>query len=196
MTNRAFIIGNGTSRRDFDVTRLIGESIYCCGMSFTEFPRNEWYCLDPVTVEPYRLEMMSEKGLEAADIRYPKDVDHFEMMEYHGHMGPRPRNNAGMFAMMEAIRDGYLDLYILGFDSLIEGDDEQGVSNMYTGRQETRTVAADNVSRYRYLQWFINHNILGSFTFVFPKGVNLRPLSGNNVDAITYELFTREVIDG
>jgi len=188
---RAFIIGNGTSREGFHLDNLRGETIYSCGIAHRGFTRPiqpTWH----VTVEKYRQDMLiMEDGINPDVIRFPVDLEeHHELPEYHpGTHDPhqRPRNNAGMYAMTCAIRDGYTDLYILGFDSLILDNKDKAVSNMFTGRPETRTRFEDNANRARYLNWFMDHNVLCHFTYMFDTEHDFYPLRGGNVGIIDYE---------
>lgn len=191
----ALVIGNGTSRRGFDLNELPFLPTYLCGIAHREI-NEPMYNRKHVTVEEYRRDMLLDDGIAEEDIFYPEpgSVDHVEDPRFHGRMHDIPRNNSGMFAMKTAILNGATNLYILGFDSFIKDDLEQSVSNMFEGKPETRARAEDNPNRIRYLDWFCNHNMLVQFNFVFDKEYDFYEVEANNIRIISYERFKREVI--
>ena len=192
----AVIIGNGTTRQNFNLNNLVNKEnllIYSCGVAYKGFddPNKVDY---HVTIEEYRRDQL-EKEDQSPRI-YPEDIeDHVESMFYHGHAGPRPRSNTGMFAMKCAIRTGCSVLYILGFDSLIKNDETQSISNMFKGKAETRTRAADNPNRIRYLDWFMSHNHLVDFIFVFDKQYEFYRCQSNNMHGLSYSMFEKMLTD-
>lgn len=203
---RAIIVGNGTTRKNFDLNKLrnlIDEefpsdpNVFFCGVAHRDvsdisvLKELSYNC----TVEDYRREMLKEDGVVSDFLLYPKTSDdHYEDPKFHGRTTNLPRSNTGMFAMKQAILRGYVDLYILGFDSLIKDDTEQSISNMFEGKPETRASAADNPNRIRYLDWFCQHNMLCSFTFVFDKNYEFYDVAADNIKVISYERFEDEVI--
>jgi hypothetical protein len=102
----------------------------------------------------------------------------------------RPRSNAGVNAMREAIKMGHDQLICLGFDFLI-ADREQSVSNVYDGTDnygmEVRANANDNPGRINYVAWLTRTNPNVDFIFVFPDGATVNTISGKNVFINSYE---------
>jgi hypothetical protein len=102
----------------------------------------------------------------------------------------RPRSNAGVNAMREAIKMGHDQLICLGFDFLI-ADREQSVSNVYDGTDnygmEVRANANDNPGRINYVAWLTRTNPNIDFIFVFPDGATVNTISGKNVFINSYE---------
>lgn len=202
---RAVIVGNGTTRKDFDLNKLswfvdedsLIPNVFFCGVAHRDvsdisvLKELSYNC----TVEDYRREMLKEDGVVSDFLLYPETSDdHYEDPKFHGRTTNLPRSNTGMFAMKQAILRGYVDLYILGFDSLIKDDTEQSISNMFEGKPETRASAADNPNRIRYLDWFCRHNMLCSFTFVFDKNYEFYDVTADNIKVMSYERFEDEVI--
>jgi hypothetical protein len=95
----------------------------------------------------------------------------------------RRRSNAGMNAMLEAIKMGYKDLYCIGMDFMVE---EYCESNVYDGSNaygpETRARAIDTKHRVNYFEWFANRFNNTTFTFMFPReNLTFRQLTAPNV---------------
>ncbi len=196
--NRAIIVGNGTSRSSFDLNRISLQSeVYSCGIAYKGFENLNRVNLFNVTIEEYRKKMLEEVNLfSSSRILFPDVIeDHLESSLYHGHAGPRPRSNTGMYAMKCAILNGNSIIYILGFDSLIKDDTEQSISNMFEGAAQTRTNASDNPNRIQYLDWFMSHNNLVDFVFVFDKQYEFYNCQSTNMHGLSYELFEKELIN-
>jgi hypothetical protein len=196
--NRAIIVGNGTSRSSFDLNRIaLQTEVYSCGIAYKGFENLNRVNLFNVTIEEYRKKMLEEVNIfSSSRILFPDVIeDHLESSLYHGHTGPRPRSNTGMYAMKCAILNGNSIIYILGFDSLIKDDTEQSVSNMFDGAAQTRTNARDNPNRIQYLDWFMSHNNLVDFVFVFDKQYDFYNCKSTNMHGLSYKLFEKELID-
>ena len=197
MKKQAIIVGNGTTRKNYDLNTLPDVSTFLCGiahreMNLTTLAGHKIY---HVTVEEYRKDMLLEDGISESDILFPVDsVDHVEDPRYHNRFTNIPRNNSGMFAMKKAIQYGNTELSILGFDSLIQNDAKQSISNMFEGKPETRARAEDNPNRIRYLDWFCLHNMFVNFYFVFDKEYEFYDVNANNIHVISYERFMKNVV--
>jgi len=84
----------------------------------------------------------------------------------------RPRSNAGMNAILEAIKLEYETLYVFGFDFLVV-DQNTAMSNLYDGTDcyglETRANLQDTRNRMKYLGHVIENNPKTNFVFCYPK---------------------------
>ena len=84
----------------------------------------------------------------------------------------RPRSNAGMNAILEAIKLDYTWLYMFGFDSLVV-EENLALSNLYDGTDcyghDTRANLQDTRNRMTFLGWVIEKNPEVHFTFCYPK---------------------------
>lgn len=185
--NTAFIIGNGTSRKGFDLNKLKPYgTIYGCNALYRDFPDHSIPDF-LVAIDDGIITEIEGSDFPSKRFIVPPIDERWEPAECN--IG-RPRSNAGMNAMREAIKMEYNQLICLGFDFLIQ-DDKQLLSNIYDGSQNygpsTRASAADNPGRVNYLQWLIRKNPDVDFIFIFPSGVTTLQLFGKNVYVNTYE---------
>ena len=169
-TNKAFIIGNGKSREGFDLEQLrpYGE-IYGCNAIYRDFEPDWLIAIDePITKEIMESDFPKEKFINPA---FEEQFEHPEFNPFS-----RFRSNAGMNAMVEALKHGKRELICLGFDFII--NDDLSVSNLYDGTNaygpETRTSVADNLRRVKYLNWFANKNYVAQFRMILPRREKLR----------------------
>ena len=169
-SNRAFIIGNGASREGFDLEQLrpYGE-IYGCNALYRDF-EPDWL----VAIDQAITEEIQESDFPKEKFIHPIMEEQFEHPEFNPFT--RLRSNAGMNAMIEALKRGKRELICLGFDFII--NDSISVSNLYDGSNaygpETRTSVADNVRRVKYLDWFANKNNVAQFRMILPRTKNLK----------------------
>lgn len=185
--NTAFIIGNGTSRKDFDLSRLKPYgTIFGCNALYRDYPDHSIpdYL---VSIDDGIITEIEHSDFPSKRFIVPPIDERWEPAECN--IG-RPRSNAGMNAMREAIKMEYNQLICLGFDFLVKGQD-QFLSNMYDGTDNygptTRANAADNPGRVNYMQWLVNKNPDVIFIFIFKDIENVIKLSGENVYYNTYE---------
>ena len=185
--NTAFIIGNGTSRKGFDLTRLKPYgTIFGCNALYRDFPD---YSIPDylVAIDDGIMTEIEHCDFPSKRVIFPPVDERWEPAECN--IG-RPRSNAGINAMREAIKKDYKRLICLGFDFMI-ADANKSVSNIYHGTDnygmETRANAADNPGRMRYLQWLVNNNPDVEFFFIVPDDTNVNRIHGENVYFNTYE---------
>ena len=186
----AFIIGNGTSRKDFDLNKLRGAgTIIGCNALYREFEPDLLVSIDAGIIE------------EILESDFPKDrfiVPELDECWEPADCNPnRPRSNAGMNAMFEAVKRGHNVLVCFGFDFLV-WDKTQSVSNVYEGSQnygpENKANFADNHGRIRYLAWFAKKNPTISLVFVFPPNYNLTTIPEcDNILYVTYDLLIKNL---
>ena len=186
--NTAFIIGNGTSRKGFDLTRLKPYgTVFGCNALYRDFPDYSFPDF-LVSIDDGIITEIEHSDFPSKRFIVPPIEERWEPAECNM---ARPRSNAGINAMREAIKMGYNQLICLGFDFMISNDPKQSVSNVYDGTEnygmEVRARAEDNPGRVRYLQWLVSSNPDIDFIFIFPNGVTCTTLSGKNVFVNTYE---------
>ena len=181
--NTAYIIGNGASRQPFDLMILRGKgTVFGCNALYRDFSfTSPKYVLpdfliaidDAITIEIESSDFPSNR------IIIPPENEKWEPVELHWGRSAtkdwnpaRPRSNAGMNAILEAIKKGYGDLYIFGFDSLVV-DNKVALSNLYDGTDcygyDTRANLQDTRNRMTFLGWVIEKNPDTHFTFCYPK---------------------------
>jgi hypothetical protein len=181
--NTAYIIGNGASRQPFDLMILRGKgTVFGCNALYRDFSSTS-----PKYVLPDFLVAIDEAittEIESSDfpskrVIIPPENEKWEPVELHWGRSAtedwnpaRPRSNAGMNAILEAIKKGYSDIYIFGFDSLVV-DNKVALSNLYDGTDcygyDTRANLQDTRNRMTFLGWVIEKNPDTHFTFCYPK---------------------------
>jgi hypothetical protein len=166
----AFIIGNGKSRDGFDLEQLREHGkIYGCNALYRDFEPDYLVAIDPaITEEIQNSDFPQEKFI------HPTMEEQFEHPEFNPFT--RLRSNAGMNAMIEALKHGHRELICIGFDFIIQN--ELATDNMYEGTNaygpETKTSLADGVRRAKYLDWFAKMNDVAIFRLILPRIEQLR----------------------
>jgi hypothetical protein len=185
--NTAFIIGNGTSRKGFDLTKLKPYgTIFGCNALYRDFPD---YSIPDflVSIDDGIIAEIESSSFPSKRFIVPPIDERWEPSECN--IG-RPRSNAGINAMREAIKMGHDQLICLGFDFLIQ-EGNQFLSNMYDGTDnygpETRANASDNPGRVNYLQWLVRKHPDVDFIFIVPDTDKIVDIFGENAYFNTYE---------
>ena len=185
--NTAFIIGNGTSREGFELARLKPYgTIFGCNALYRDYPDHSIPDF-LVSIDDGIITEIEGSDFPSKRFIVPPMDERWEPAECN--VG-RPRSNAGVNAMREAIKMDYNQLICLGFDFLI-ADRAQSVSNIYDGTDnygmEVRARAEDNPGRINYVAWLTRVNPDVDFIFIFPEGLTINAISGKNVFVNSYE---------
>jgi len=189
----AFIIGNGTSRKPVDLNKLVGKgTIFGCNALYREFKNYDYL----ISIDrQFQMIMEANDEVFGEDKRniFPPEDECYESAEYNPQ---RRRSNAGMNAMLEAIRRNHDKLYCLGFDFLLE-DDEMSEDNIFKNQKgygpETHANHLDNVHRVAYLEWFMRKYHYTQFTFVLPDDEPFQTLTAPNVTGIFISKFIEKM---
>lgn len=179
---RCFIIGNGASRRDFDLHQLDNEITFGCNALYRDY--NPTFL---VAIDSKMINEITKNVLSDINVIIPPIDEQYEPIEFNPR---RPRSCAGMNAMIEAIRRGYKELFCMGFDFLVV-DQKNAQSNMYEGTEcygpETKTSYNDGLNRLRYLEWFCAQHKENHFHFIFENGVKkIHSMEGDNISGMYY----------
>jgi hypothetical protein len=182
--SKAFIIGNGLSRKGFDFNKLNEHTTFGCNAIFTEYKPSYIVAIDDEMIK-----RLSKVDYPQHRVLVPPEHERWELN------GTGRRNNAGMCAMYAAIRRGATHLYCLGFDFLIEESDDS-TKTVYDGQEGynafNRATLDDNINRAKYLDWFASVNPMVVFDFVFPRAkMALRTVNAPNVRAMYYDDLER-----
>ena len=200
MSRLTVIIGNGRSRRGFDLELLRDHETWGCNALIRDWDPDHLVAFDP----PILLELIKT---------FPRDSrtrvvvpPWRECLEYvdPGRLSNRlpPKNNAGVIAMKRAIQSGARHLYCLGMDSVLVAKGQNPLANVYAGTHAygpaTSATIEDLAGRIRYFAWFVSVNPKVTFTFVGPAGWGL--ISGElkdlpNVGFLPFRDF-EELVDG
>ena len=192
----ALIIGNGTSRKNVNLRHMVSllgndrPVIYGCNAIYREFQPAFDLPDYVVAIDDGAITEIESSDFPSSRVIIPAENDRWEPAEMHGDKPFRPRSNAGMCAMAEAIRRGAKTLLCIGFDSFLQ-DAEQSVSNLFDGTNnygpETRASVHDNPNRVMFMAWFARKNLEIDFIFIYPDGMNAVPIGQPNTYQVTYE---------
>ncbi len=185
----AFIIGNGPTRKDINLDNLVGKgTIFACNALYRDFDKYDYL----ISIDKSFQEIIEEHWGKEKDSRIIFPPDH-ECYEHEDYSKQRRRSNAGMNAMLEAIKRKHDKLFCLGFDFLIS-DEKKSTDNIYKDTEgygiETHANASDNIHRVNYLNWFMNKHSDVRFTFVLPQ-VEVFSLDADNAYGILTENFIK-----
>jgi len=193
----AYIIGNGTSRLEFDLDTLREKGTsFGCNALYREWIPDFLVAIDDKITE--EINHAIENGiLTRQQFIAPPWTECYEPAEYN----PRqPRSNAGMNAMIEAIRRDKTQLICFGFDFMAK-DPSQCTSNVFEGTNaygpETHASREDSINRIKYMNWFAHQHEDVTFVFVFPDNfeLNKKYVTASNISTITYDLFTQAILE-
>lgn len=189
--NIAFIVGNGVSRANFDLNKLkkLG-TIFGCNALYREF-EPDWI----VAIDPKIIEEIQKSNFDQSKVLIPPENEHWEPEEMHPGRH-RPRSNAGMNAMIEAIKKGYNHLICLGFDFLVV-DGEMATDNIYANTPsygpETHASLPDTRARMGFLEFVLKKHNNVFFSFVYPKNISIYRPVADNVDIVSYDELEKEI---
>ena len=141
--NTAYIIGNGASRQPFDLMILRGKgTVFGCNALYRDFSFTSPKFVLPdflIAIDDAMSVEIESSDFPSNRVIIPPENEKWEPVELHWGRSAtkdwnpaRPRSNAGMNAILEAIKKGYSDLHIFGFDSLVV-DNKVALSNLYDG---------------------------------------------------------------
>jgi len=182
----AIIIGNGKSREEINLESLVGQgAIFGCNALYRDFDGYDYLvAIDERMINEITV---TEKRITGQTI-FPPEQERYE--ETTGR-----RNNAGMVAMREAIKQGHTMLYCLGFDFILEGQDS--ISNVYKDSKNyephTQSNIEDNYNRIKYLEWFSDQYPEVKFVFVIPDNIKTKPIDSPNIIGLTISKFLEKI---
>jgi hypothetical protein len=185
--NPAFIIGNGESRRNFDLNDIKGVApIYGCNALYRDFSP-DWL----VAVDEGVIDEINSSNFPKESTLFPRSkAEEYEPADMHPGRNRYPRNNSGMYAMQRAIEKDHTVLLCLGFDFLIN-DSYLSCTNLFAGTKnygaETHANFEDNAGRIRYLEWFARKNKDVVFIFVLEDLFPKVPIGAKNIFTIPYK---------
>jgi len=187
----AIIIGNGPSRSDIDLHKLVGKApIYGCNALYRDFNKLDYL----VAIDNGMINELHKERVNVGNLIVPPEDARWESVEYSPQ---RRRNNAGMIAMDYAIDHGNNLLYLLGFDFVLEGEDS--VDNVYKDSKnygpETHAREEDNYYRLKYFEWYAGQHLDVSVIFVVPddKIETCKSIRSENVRAMATTDFLNKL---
>jgi hypothetical protein len=196
MSSVAYIIGNGPSRANFDLTSLQGHgTIYGCNAVYRDFGKCDYI----VAIDEPIIDEIKKSSFPQDRLIVPPLEEQFEDRAYNPYT--RFRSNAGVNAMLEAIKAGHDVLYCLGFDFMLKSS-RLSLGNIYDGTNaygvETRSRYVDNLNRVKYMQFIAGKYSKVKFKFVVPQFGNkdeYHNLNAKNVFGIFYNSFEASLVN-
>ena len=195
MSKLAFVLGNGKSRLVFEPEKLaIHGWVYGCNALYRDYPDLVDYL---VSIDPPIIEEITASDFPKEKFIVPPFDEQFEDAEYNQYQ--RFRSNAGVNAMLEAIKAGHNVLYCLGFDFMMRSP-KRSLGNLYDGTNaygpETRSRYNDNLNRVKYMQFIARKYSKVKFKFVVPRLGNkdeYHNLNAKNVFGVFYDSFEQSL---
>lgn len=162
-SKRALIIGNGVSRRGYDLhdASKLGLTTFGCNRIVDEFLPDYVVAIDPIMINC----LYKSPSVPNHRVLVPLHNEHWEPAELGGR-----RSNAGCNAILEAIKRDFEVIVAIGMDFLIDRDD-MACDNVYATKPEyqQRATCDDNKNRLTYLRWIVQKRGEGvRFRFLFP----------------------------
>jgi hypothetical protein len=179
----AYIIGNGGSRKGFDLLLLKGKgTVFGCNALYRDYQRSTPKYVLPdylVAIDNPIITEIESSDFPSSRVLIPPEDEKWEPVELHWGRAvnkqwdpQRPRSNAGMNAILEALKLEYETMYVFGFDFLVVNQNT-AMSNLYDGTDcyglETRANLQDTRNRMKYLGHVIENNPKTNFVFCYPK---------------------------
>lgn len=185
MMKPAVIIGNGPSRKDIDLDS-IEASTFGCNAIYRDHSKIDFI----VAIDDGMIKELHENcDCSHTTLIVPPEDECWESADYNPLA--RRRSNAGMNAMIEAIKRGHNALYCLGFDFMLE--DQEASANMYKGSKnygpETASVEEDVYNRLKYFDWFANEHPKVKFIMVIPDDSRVKQMHSPNIVAMRKSIF-------
>lgn len=191
---RAFIVGNGKSREQVDLSSLrpFG-TIYGCNALYRTFEPDFLIAIDPMMIKEIK-----KSNFPKEKFIVPPSAEHYEPAECNRY---QPRSNAGMNAILEAIKHGKKDLLCFGFD-FIWTDKNKSISNIFDGSPnyagDMKASYTDNEGRIRYLTWIATKYKDVKIWLVYPEAyfdsLEFRTIPASNVNGLTFGKL-REILN-
>ena len=184
----SFVIANGTSRLGFNLNRIKESGVvWGCNALYREYTPHYELPNYLVAIDDGMIKEIERSDFPKDRFILPPIDERWEPVDCNPH---RPRSNAGVNAMIEAIKKGSDVIIGLGFDSIII-DKDQSVSNVYDNTpnygHENRANYTDNAGRVRYLNWVAKKNPMVEFYFCYPKVLTMHAITAKNINIVTYK---------
>jgi hypothetical protein len=165
----AFVIGNGKSRENVQLENLRNYgTVFGCNALY-----RDWYPDYLVAIDPGMIGEIENSDFPKERFIVPPLDEQYEPPEIYSlpANASTPRSNAGMNAMSEAVKMGFEQLVMIGFDFIVASEDVS-MSNVYADTvnygPETKTSFHDAARRMHYLNWFIDQHENVDFYFTYP----------------------------
>jgi len=197
--NKALIVGNGLSRKDIDLREVArvndNMTIFGCNAIYRDYAPDYNVPDYLVAIDEGIITEIECSTFPSSRVIIPSEEECWEPREIWAEIpafSSTPRSNAGTNAILEAIKRGYTDLRLVGFDSFVY-EKNIAESNIYEGTEnystETKATFEESISRVRYICWIVEKNRNVTFTFYLPENVPYISIDLPNVYYKTYAVL-------
>ena len=177
----AAIICNGPSRENLDLKIFDNITTFGCNAVYRDYAVNYHVCIDYPVYEELIQALPSK---EHDNIIIANEEEQFEPANKPG---VRAKNNAGVFALDQAVSRGYNNIIVVGMDCIVAEGDSLG--NIYLGSKNfpDKVSFDDQRRRLFYLDWFCQQHPNVKFTFSFPDEIKkYNRIEAKNVVGLTF----------
>ena len=131
MSNIAFVLGNGTSRKHIPLEPLKKHGkVYGCNALYREFAPDHLVAVDTkMIIEISEARYQLQYNVWSNANKLTQKTAGIKLME------PNKGWSSGPTAMLLASQHGYRTIYVLGFDYIGLGDKQEKVNNLYAGTE-------------------------------------------------------------
>lgn len=182
--SQAFVICNGPSRSSFELELLRGQDkVFGCNIAVLEFDG----ITKSVVIDKPVYDELVESGIDKNTIIVAQGEEQFEPANKPG---PRAKNNAGVYALHQAVAAGAEIIYILGMDCILAEGDFLG--NVYLGKKNfpAKVSFEDQRRRLFYLDWFCQQHPKVKFVFCFPdNATKFNRVEARNVVGMKFSIL-------
>ena len=184
----AIVICNGPSRKEFDLNLLKGKGeIFGCNVVYREFDGIDYHVL----IDHGVFEELTQAGIDNKKIIPATGEDQYEPAHQPG---GRYKNNAGVFAMEQAVKRGHKLVYVLGMDCIVAEGDFLGNVYLNTKNFPDKVSFDDQRRRLFYVDWFCQQYPAVKFVFVFPDSIKkYNRIEAKNVAGLTFNKFKENI---
>lgn len=175
----AVVICNGPSRKGFDLSLFKDKATTIgCNVVYREHECDYYACIDPGVLEELHENVDKDK------IIFAEGEAQFEPAHKPG---GRAKNNAGVFAMEQAVKMGKKTVYVLGMDCIVAEGDFLGNVYLNSRNFPDKVSFDDQRRRLFYVDWFCSQYPTTKFIFCFPDEIKrYNRIEAKNVAGLTF----------
>ena len=136
MNKVAFVVGNGTSRRDIDVSLLLDQgTVYGCNALYRHITPHFLIAVDTKMVRE-----IVATGYHLKNSVWTNPNSYSKSIEKLCIFNPSLGWSSGPSALNLATQHGFKKIYVLGFDYEGLGSDKEYVNNIYAGTENYKKI--------------------------------------------------------
>jgi hypothetical protein len=184
---RSFVIGNGSSRLGFDLSKLRPHGkIFGCNALYRDFTPD---CL--VAVDAKMLFEIAETGYQHRYPVYTNKQEKIKHLNGFKYITPRLGWSSGSTAVYLAVRDAPKEIFLIGFDFVSE---TPTVNNVYAGTKNYTPLDSKPVIHFNWedqIKSIIKTTPHINFYRVYKSLDYKLPIISKNFSEISYEEFNK-----